>query len=103
MCLKNSSYIIYKFNNILYTLQCAESVGVQYPEVSQCYYGGLGTQLQLEAERITHKIARPYPKFVPTIVYNHVFDQNLQDRSIEDFKGVLCEILQNAAPACNSK
>lgn len=53
-------------------IQCAAAVGVEWPEVTQCFYGGLGTQLQLEAERITHKLAKPYPKFVPTIVFNQV-------------------------------
>lgn len=41
-------------------------------KVSDCYQGGLGYQLQIDAERITHKIAKPYPSFVPTIVYNGV-------------------------------
>lgn len=73
-------------------------VNVDYAEVHQCLRGGLATQLQLEAERITHRIARPYPSFVPTIVYNNVFDQVLQDRTIADFRGVLCDLLENSIP-----
>lgn len=62
--------------------------------------GGLGRQLQLEAEKVT-KITKP--SFVPTIIYQNRFDQELQNRSIVDFKGVVCELIGNAAPACKSR
>ena len=67
--------------------------------IEQCIYGGDGTQLQLEAERQTNTIK---PRFVPTIVYNGIFDQRLQDRSQYDFKGVVCELLQNAPESCSA-
>lgn len=82
----------------LFRPQCAAQVNVDYREVSQCMNGGLATQLQLEAERITHRIARPYPSFVPTVVFNNVFDQTLQNRAIQDFKGVVCDLLNNSIP-----
>lgn len=41
-------------------------------KVADCYSGGLGYLLQIDAERITHKIRKPYPSWVPTIVYNDV-------------------------------
>lgn len=53
-------------------LKCAARVGVDYGFVTQCINGGLGQQLQFGAEKATHEIAYPYPKFVPTIVYNRV-------------------------------
>lgn len=54
--------------------KCAESVGLPWPVVTECYYSGVATMLQLEAEKATKSIAYPNEqlKFVPTIVYNHV-------------------------------
>lgn len=80
--------------------QCAAKVQVDHNEVLQCFNGGFGTQLQLEAERLTHKIAVPYPAFVPTIVYNHQFSDELVQRSQSNFLGVVCELIGDAAPAC---
>lgn len=62
--------------------------------------GGLGRQLQLEAEKVTKKTK---PTFVPTIIYQNQFDQELQNRSLVDFRGVVCELIGNAAPACKSR
>ncbi|KAJ6635183.1 GILT-like protein 1 [Pseudolycoriella hygida] len=70
-------------------------------KIAGCYNGGLGYQLQIEAERITHKIAKPYPSFVPTIVYNSIFDKDLQDRSLTEFANVICEQINNVAPYCS--
>lgn len=69
---------------------CAESVGLS-SAIDTCMTTELGTLLQLEAEHVTLAYA---PKFVPTIVYDGVFDQQLQDKSIRDFRGTVCGILQ---------
>lgn len=37
-----------------------------------CLNGEKGIELQLKAEKKTHTIAKPYPSFIPTIVYNEV-------------------------------
>lgn len=54
------------------SLKCAESVNVTYDELLDCLTTQKGVNLQLEAEKETHLIARPYPRFIPTIVYNKV-------------------------------
>ncbi len=61
-------------NNLFLSInsKCAERVGIDFGFVTQCVNGGLGQQLQYGAEAATHEIAYPYPKFVPTIVYNRV-------------------------------
>ncbi|XP_037049798.1 GILT-like protein 1 [Bradysia coprophila] len=82
---------------------CAEKVGIDFGFVSQCVNGGLGQQLQYGAEKATHEIAYPYPRFVPTIVYNRRFDQKLQNRSLSDFVGVVCELIRNQAPVCSRR
>lgn len=37
-----------------------------------CLNGEKGVELQLKAERKTHTVAKPYPSFIPTIVYDEV-------------------------------
>lgn len=54
---------------LFFNLQCGQKVGVGEEVISECFDGGLGTQLQLEAETLTKAIS---PSFVPTIVYNWV-------------------------------
>lgn len=39
--------------------------------------GDEGRQLQLLAENQTHEIAKPYPSYIPTIVFNRVSDYHL--------------------------
>lgn len=56
-------------NRFRFHSQCGQKVGVAEEVISECFDGGLGTQLQLEAEILTKAIS---PSFVPTIVYNWV-------------------------------
>lgn len=70
--------------------ECAESLGLS-SDIDACMHNGLGTTLQLEAERVTFLFK---PQFVPTIVYDGVFDQQLQDNSLRDFRGTVCYLLQ---------
>ncbi|XP_055852532.1 GILT-like protein 1 [Episyrphus balteatus] len=69
---------------------CAQSVGLS-GDIKECMNTELGTLLQLEAEKITQLYA---PSFVPTIIYDGKFDQQLQDNSLTNFKGVVCSLLQ---------
>lgn len=52
--------------------QCADTVDVNWSNIEECVKGPIGVQLQLEAEQATHLIAKPYPSFIPTIVYDRV-------------------------------
>ncbi|KAH8419039.1 hypothetical protein KR222_001412 [Zaprionus bogoriensis] len=70
--------------------QCARDTGL-LPDVNKCMSTAEGTRLQLEAELITKRYKTT---FVPTIVYNHVFDQQLQDKSMHDFRGTVCYLLR---------
>lgn len=71
-------------------LQCAESVGVSWVTVDDCAEGELGFALQVDALAATEIIS---PAFVPTIVYNGVFDQTLQTSSLTDFAGTVAGLL----------
>ncbi|KAI4463621.1 gamma-interferon inducible lysosomal thiol reductase gilt [Holotrichia oblita] len=71
---------------------CVTKVGLNWDiDVKQCYESQLGTLLQLNAGNHT----RTYqPDFIPTIVYNNIFDQELQDESLHNFKGVACALIR---------
>lgn len=47
-------------------------MSASYPDVLKCSTGERGIELQLDAEKETQLIAKPYPSFIPTIVYNKV-------------------------------
>uniref|UniRef100_A0A1A9WQI1 Gamma-interferon-inducible lysosomal thiol reductase n=1 Tax=Glossina brevipalpis TaxID=37001 RepID=A0A1A9WQI1_9MUSC len=70
--------------------ECSELVGLS-SNINNCLNTQMGVTLQLEAERITKLYE---PSFVPTIIYDEIFDQELQDKSIKDFRGTVCSLLR---------
>ncbi|KAK5643589.1 hypothetical protein RI129_007434 [Pyrocoelia pectoralis] len=77
---------------------CADSIGVPWEYITNCYHSLHGTRLQLAAEQVTSFTS---PKFVPTIIYNGRFDQKAQDESQVNFRGVLCSFITQLYPeAC---
>lgn len=57
--------------------QCANQSNISYVDVQKCLNGSEGIELQLQAEKETHLIRKPYPRFIPTIVYDKVSETNL--------------------------
>lgn len=47
-------------------------MNISHDALKRCETGSKGIELQIKAERLTHRIARPYPAFIPTIVFNNV-------------------------------
>lgn len=98
---------IYQVSSILHLVedltipnlfQCALLVGVEsFTPVSDCF-NNEGDEILAKLGDQTHAV-EPTITFVPTIVYNDVFDQNLQDTSLTDFAGVACALLNTSAPA----
>ncbi|XP_017007373.1 gamma-interferon-inducible lysosomal thiol reductase isoform X1 [Drosophila takahashii] len=80
--------------------QCANEAGL-LTDVVHCLSSETGTKLQLQAELVTKQYS---PSFIPTIVYNGVFDQQLQDHSLRDFRGTVCYLLrqQNLLPSSST-
>ncbi|KAK9753889.1 Gamma interferon inducible lysosomal thiol reductase (GILT) [Popillia japonica] len=78
---------------------CVTKAGLNWNlDVKQCYESQLGTRLQLNAENQTNTYQ---PDFIPTIVYNKVFDQGLQDESLYNFKSTACTLIKKQYPqAC---
>jgi len=90
----------FPFNQNRTRPQCSERVGIDWSDVEVCIESGLAHELKVDAGRQTMRVATPYPNFVPTIVYNGVFNQELQNRSLNSFFYVVCELIDNAAPGC---
>lgn len=105
-------------------------MNVSYADVTECSTGSKGVELQLNAEKKTHTVARPYPSFIPTIVYNEVetkqqnmmykirkcfrarkkrykffspqkYNRQNQWRSLRDFKKLVCEKLVSTFETSN--
>ncbi|XP_046400783.1 GILT-like protein 1 [Ischnura elegans] len=72
--------------------KCAAEIGLNYGDVERCYATDEGLNLQLQAQSDTYAIQNPL-NFVPTIVYNGDFNQDLQDSSLSDFEGTICRQL----------
>ncbi|XP_045499687.1 GILT-like protein 1 [Colias croceus] len=76
-------------------LTCVQKAGLPANRVEHCVVGNEGTNLQLQSEYYTSLIA---PTFVPTVIVNGEFDQNIQDNAQVDLIGTLCSILKEAPP-----
>ncbi|XP_025835054.1 GILT-like protein 1 [Agrilus planipennis] len=72
--------------------QCVKNADVEWHAVEDCLKSDQGKNLQLQAEKETMEIS---PSFIPTIVYNGVFNQTLQDRSLYNFKKTACSFIFN--------
>ncbi|XP_046400992.1 GILT-like protein 1 [Ischnura elegans] len=72
--------------------KCASEIGLNYGDVERCYATDEGLNLQLQAQTDTYAVQDPLD-FVPTIVYNGVFNQGLQDNSLSDFSSTICRQL----------
>lgn len=42
------------------------------------------------------------PEFVPYVVINEKPDTKLANRLVDDFKGTICELINNAASTCKT-
>ncbi|KAG8235708.1 hypothetical protein J437_LFUL016327 [Ladona fulva] len=79
--------------------ECCREVGLDFLRLRECYYSSLSDELQLEAEQETNSIRNPL-RFVPTIVYNGVFNPRKQDESLYNFKAVVCSQIPQPPEAC---
>ncbi|XP_075977074.1 gamma-interferon-inducible lysosomal thiol reductase-like protein [Anticarsia gemmatalis] len=77
-------------------MQCVYEADVDEEDVYQCATSAKGLSLQLDDEYYTKIIN---PTFVPTITFDDVFDQEIQDASIRDLPGALC-LYRKDLPPC---
>lgn len=81
--------------------KCSDSSKISFANVTECKNGEKGVELQLDAEKKTHLIAKPYPSFIPTIVYNKIFNRSKNWRSLRDFKRIVCDELGSVVATSN--
>ncbi|XP_022912786.1 GILT-like protein 1 isoform X2 [Onthophagus taurus] len=79
-----------RWNKNEFGRQCFDQIGLSFENLANCYESEEGINLQLEAEILTNMIK---PAFVPTVVYNGIFNQHLQDASQISFRMVVCKLL----------
>ncbi|XP_046400325.1 GILT-like protein 2 isoform X2 [Ischnura elegans] len=72
--------------------ECGALVGLRVDDVNHYYKTKAAENLQLLAEAETNKIQNPL-SFVPTIVYNGVFNQNLLNQTLDDFNLTICSLV----------
>ena len=70
--------------------QCSEEVSI-WSDVKKCVDSESGRKLLLRAETETHVFGDPWPKNIPTCVFNSQFDQEKQNRALTEFKKITCE------------
>ncbi|GBP31773.1 GILT-like protein 1 [Eumeta japonica] len=69
---------------------CASKANISVHDVEKCVNSEEGTRLQKHSELIT-KLARP--SFIPTVIVDGMFMQEIQDSSLIDFIATLCSML----------
>ncbi|XP_055387013.1 GILT-like protein 1 isoform X2 [Condylostylus longicornis] len=72
--------------------ECARAIGLPKERMDSCMNSREGILLQLRDEQATKSLQNPL-QFVPTIVYDGVYDKALQDQSLTNFRGVICQLL----------
>ncbi|XP_070500843.1 GILT-like protein 1 [Chironomus tepperi] len=73
---------------------CAKNIGVNFKKVNECMTSNKGIQLQLKAEQDSTGIIRR-SGFVPTIVYNGVYNGNDFWDSLDDFDSIVSNKLRS--------
>ncbi|KAG5863369.1 hypothetical protein JTB14_025055 [Gonioctena quinquepunctata] len=79
--------------------ECSEKTGVSWTSLETCFNSGQADKLLLINGEKTAKV-EPKINFIPTIVFNGQFNQKLQDDSMVNLKGVVCELLQYNPEYC---
>ncbi|XP_050304170.1 GILT-like protein 1 [Anthonomus grandis grandis] len=78
---------------------CANKYGVSWARVEHCNTSGLAEKILGENGARTKLIQ---PKWVPTIVFNDVFNESDNNEAQRNFKAVVCRYLGNKPEQCSS-
>lgn len=72
-------------------------MGANFNDINNCFTTN-GDDVLAELGDQTHSV-EPTITFVPTVVFNDVYNQDLQDQSLTDFKAALCSVVDRPIPA----
>lgn len=78
---------------------CVREAGLSEAAVKQCFDSPLADGLQLIAQKRTSEITMV---FVPTIVFNSTYSVENQNAAFADFRGFVCDLLQETNPSACS-
>ncbi|XP_066156178.1 gamma-interferon-inducible lysosomal thiol reductase-like [Euwallacea fornicatus] len=70
--------------------QCAETTEIVWNDLEDCISNGKGADLLSENGKETDLVD---PVFVPTIIFNGIFNQRIQNESLKYFKAVVCSLI----------
>lgn len=97
---------IIMFYNILklsFIFQCANKMNINWGKINKCAHSSQGDDLLAKNGDKTN-LLNPNLSFVPTIIYNDMFDDYLQEISLTDFLAVVCSKIKNNKPSiCQNK
>ncbi|XP_044259094.1 uncharacterized protein LOC123007737 [Tribolium madens] len=83
--------------------KCAQRVGIDWGKISNCATTSQGDDLLAKHGVKTYDL-EPNISFVPTVVYDDKFDDNLQEMSLVDFAAVVCSKIRGDKPRiCDNK
>ncbi|EEZ97810.1 Gamma-interferon-inducible lysosomal thiol reductase-like Protein [Tribolium castaneum] len=83
--------------------KCAQRVGINWGKITKCATTNQGDDLLAKHGSRTYDL-EPNISFVPTVVYDDQFDDNLQEMSLVDFAAVVCSKIRSDKPRiCDNK
>ena len=86
-----TSYIICAMDFSKDQNKCIEDAGLDLADTLACFHGQRGIELQLQTEKDSGPVINQ-SRFVPTIVYNGVYNQELSYDSLDDFAKVVRKV-----------
>lgn len=92
----------YFWKHYQFLFQCASATRLSWDSINECLSSGKGDDLLVGYGNRTENV-RPKIKYVPTIIFNDVFNQTLQDDSERNFLQTACDLLKNKPSRCNSE
>lgn len=91
------------FWNFYFNFQCARRINLDIEPLRNCTHGKKGDEILAKYGDQTLNL-EPSISFVPTIIYNDVYDTDNQWRSLKDFVAVVCDKINGTKPEiCENK
>ncbi|XP_017771431.1 PREDICTED: gamma-interferon-inducible lysosomal thiol reductase-like [Nicrophorus vespilloides] len=79
--------------------QCSDYSGLNWDAIKSCASSANGQQILARYGQRTHML-QPRLSFVPTTVFDDVYDRSVQENSLMDFLGTVCSRLETKPSGC---
>lgn len=77
-----------------------QQIGIPYQPIEDCFNSGHGHELLAKYGDRT-AVLQTKLSYVPTIVFDDVYDQSIQNSAERDLRGTICKYLNNKPPVCS--